>query len=753
MGATTTIWGLGASLIRDFPNPKLQTQRDSEEYAMIYRDNFRILSDKEKAQYKFEFCQGCALYDECELVDEYAQFRDNHPQIHKPKTSQFSGERPVVRATVVGYESTPTIDTGKDRLEYNKCADEILKNGCIMSSRHVYPIACDRKRVSDGIGDHYKIEAQLDSSIRTETSDRWEPLQPVFISAQTGQGKNYFVEHELIPYVRELNYKNNTEQRVLILSNRLALQQQIKSRLEGDYDTDDETYKIYPYKEFANVMTYQSLLWQEKRLENIQKKARSRYIYVICDEAHFFTSDAMFNPHTAKILEAIVRLFQDAIRVYMSATPYECLEHIIRYEEEYKRLYLNWGKPQRGWAEEKMVLYHFKRDYSYLDIKIYSEFEELYEQILDSVNRRKKKWLIFIDDRERGSTVGADLLKYAKKHSENLDENHNLEGGERNKKIIVAEHIQVVNADSKDDPTYMSIVLNEALVNGICVLITTSVLDNGVNLRNIDNIIVSDMSKVKCLQMLGRARIDGADDRKTLYIKRFDLKYVNRRIDALREQEDAYHSYELAYGEFRDPLQSRGTGVVYNFLNKYYDGNESDWTNAKHWFGRSLDKPTELYPNEIAKSLLNRIAPQYLSIREEIIDEMSQVGIEQREGKKYPGQKFLEYQLSWFGRVYCKDDDVTFADRDKVKKAFIAFLKAYADSGETVDGKEKMAEFQTEFKRLHDAVYPSVVKDKTHPYGYKKMNDILKNHNLGYEIVGQPQKGPWTVIRVDANHE
>lgn len=128
---------------------------------MIYRDNFRILSDKEKAQYKFEFCQGCALYDECELVDEYAQFRDNHPQIHKPKTSQFSGERPVVRATVVGYESTPTIDTGKDRLEYNKCADEILKNGCIMSSRHVYPIACDRKRVSDGIGDHYKIEAQF----------------------------------------------------------------------------------------------------------------------------------------------------------------------------------------------------------------------------------------------------------------------------------------------------------------------------------------------------------------------------------------------------------------------------------------------------------------------------------------------------------------------------------------------------------------------------------------------------------------
>ena len=132
---------------------------------------------------------------------------------------------------------------------------------------------------------------------------------------------------------------------------------------------------------------------------------------------------------------------------------------------------------------------------------------------------------------------------------------------------------------------------------------------------------------------------------------------------------------------------------------------------------------------------------------------MSQIGIEQGEGKKYPGQKFLEYQLSWFGRVYCEDDDVTFADRDKAKKAFIAFLEAYADSGEAIEGKEKMDEFKTGFKGLHDAVYPRVVKDETHLYGYKVMNGILKNRSLGYEITGQPQKGPWTVIRVDANYE
>ena len=53
----------------------------------------------------------------------------------------------------------------------------------------------------------------------------------------------------------------------------------------------------------------------------------------------------------------------------------------------------------------------------------------------------------------------------------------------------------------------MSIVKDEKLGKDTYVLITTSVLDNGVNLTDINNIVVSDMSKVKCLQMIGRASI------------------------------------------------------------------------------------------------------------------------------------------------------------------------------------------------------------------------------------------------------
>lgn len=94
---------------------------------------------------------------------------------------------------------------------------------------------------------------------------------------------------------------------------------------------------------------------------------------MICDEAHFFTSDAMFNPYTQEILSFIVVLFKKAIRIYMTATPYECLQYICEHEEY------------------PPVFYHFQRDYSYLNVKAYSEIRELYDDIikvqLRNVNR------------------------------------------------------------------------------------------------------------------------------------------------------------------------------------------------------------------------------------------------------------------------------------------------------------------------------------------------------------------------------
>lgn len=718
---------------------------------MVVRDNFRMLSDEENAQFQFVFCRNCSFY-ECELIEEYTRFRINHAQAHKPQfpitddNGNCIGTATILDVRIEGQDDESVAEPGsvdahshpfdEDILSYDQLK---LEDDCIMSYLHVNQIECGRKKVSDGIGDHYKIEMKYDGTILEDTKDRWEPIQPVFISAQTGQGKNYFIENTLIPYVRDLNYKNNTKQKVLILSNRLALQKQVKNRLNGYEDPEDGEDGIYFYNEFADVMTYQSILHNKNRLERVQKNERARYVFVICDEAHFFTSDAMFNPHTQKILFEIVRLFQDAVRVYMSATPYECLEYIIKEEEDYK-FRLNFNKPQDEHKYGKMVLYHFKRDYNYLHVNTYSAIDELYEGIVESVAQRKEKWLIFLDDKEKCKAIKTQLETFAEKKKCPLV----IENADSKKK---AEKVFAVDADSKKDPAYQEIVNNERLNKDTSVLISTSVLDNGVNLTGIRNIVVSEMTKTKCLQMVGRARVSGVNDRKTLYIKRFGVDEVEKQITYLMKQQDAYHSYELAYDRLGDPLQSRGHYDEYNFLSKYYDRDNKDWENAKHWFGRPFDKPTKLYQNEIAKSLLDKRIPFYQVIYDEMVDESAKED-ERQEGAAHVGQKYLEYQLSWFGKTYCMDDDITFADKEKAKKEFVAFLESYAESGEQILAGEMTDMFKKKFIELYDAAFSKSDKN-SREYGSNKMNDLLEEQNIGYKIGGRPQAGPWTVTRFD----
>lgn len=671
---------------------------------MINRDLLWEASP-EKIRYKFQVCQYCNFYP-CELVERRAYLfedtlseQDSSYAIAEIATDDecntASGDVIFAKAEVIekkagGYDNSFT------------------DSSCTMRM-YTDQVECGSKRISEGIGDHYRIEIDpYSGKIISGITDRWEPSQPVFISAQTGQGKNYFIENTLLPYVRELNIKNNLKQKVLILSNRLALKRQVESHL--DCDPDEE--KI-PYGEFADVMTYQAFDKLAKNLESLQRKTADKYIFVICDEAHFFTSDAMFNPHTGRILESIVKIFKKSIRVYMSATPYECLEYIIK--EEY--------------AQEKhqmMVFYHFSRDYSYLDVKAYSEFDELKEIVTKSVCKNAEKWLIFIDNIQECEKLKAFFLAPSEEEKKQAaDKRINYESPLEGK-------ILTLDAAKKDDESFEYLVKHEKLPGGIRILISTSVIDNGINLTDVDNIVVSDMSYVKVLQMVGRARVNDSGKRKTLYLKRFNVKSVEKRSHALRLQEDAYHAYRMAYGNVRHPRPCNFMRE-YEFLKKYYHGSIADYDNAKHWFGLLYGEP-QLYANHIAMSLVGQFLNHYEYIRDEM------------KGETPEGQAYLEYQFSWFGKTYCMDDDVTFVDEDKAKRKFIAFLESYAES-EVEIAEEEMVKFQREFTELHDAIYPRVDKNQDRKYGYQQMNSILELHEIGYRLTGRPKAGPWQVVK------
>ena len=425
--------------------------------------------EKARAKYKIEKCVGCPL-SVCELAHEYIMFKKNNP--------------------------------GKKQI----CYDSRDSRACIIKKINI--VKCDAKYVSDGIGDHFKINLRENLKIEKNTIDKWEAAQPVFISAPTGAGKNTFIEGEILQYMRKFNYENGIEQRVLIISNRIALKMQILDRINSGDDRVLDEEKIYTnYKNFpfADVISYQGFLNKAENFKRIQedKSARNRrYLFVICDEAHFFTSDAMFNHDTERILAAIPSIFQESIRIYMTATPYDCLEHIIHYERQNEN-----RKPGFG------VFYHFPRNYDYLDIKYYSHEDEL----LDLIAKSKEKWLIFIDDKEKCRTYKDKLYNYMEKNSITTPES---EAGEK-KSAAKKDIVFAVDADSKRNEKYRKMVHDEKFPDETKVLITTSVLDNGINFKDpkIKHIVVADTSKTKILQEVGRIRVGSPNDKVTLYIK------------------------------------------------------------------------------------------------------------------------------------------------------------------------------------------------------------------------------------------
>ena len=98
------------------------------------------------------------------------------------------------------------------------------------------------------------------------------------------------------------------------------------------------------------------------------------------------------------------------------------------------------------------------------------------------------------------------------------------------------------------------------------------------------------------------------------------------------------------------------------------------------------------------------------------------------------GQKYLEYQLSWFGKKYCEDDDITLGDKKKVKKEFLNFLKLYAESGEQIVDKGEESPFRVNFTKLYDAAFGRKEPNLKRIYNINKMNKLLQEENIDYKV-------------------
>lgn len=608
------------------------------------------------------------------------------------------------------------------------------------------------KRLSDDIGEKYS---------------EWKNGDCIFISAPTGSGKTYFVLNVLRPFLIQNN------QKALYLVNRHILKDQIEKEMgriqlkTGDIRNPIEvkTYqsiekRIYSseYREEENV-TYKGFVGNEIY------KDYAEYRYVVCDECHYFLSDLNYNANTALSFRFIQEVFDEKIRIFMSATIGDIREYIKkdnwqRYTSEYDRctpfykfcpdhvIYRNGFYDVANNSDGYDGKYRYygdklERDYEYLDVNIVKSHDEIINLIR---NREiKGKWLVFVDSIKLGEKLEKELKK----------------GDDVN-----GEKVVFVNSWYKDDAESLNEMaqITDRDMQSARVLIATAVLDNGINLKDIElrNMVIMADTETEFIQMLGRKRVDG--ELLKLYIYKQDKNtFVRRREQAARRIQIVKEYLEEFYELIQRDLDEK------RFLPdsiKWERYEKTEWRLIKENHIRVMRHIAEgriryedarsvfctyggiLYVNLLAYENLQILYSHY----ENIIERIDEDG----------DDAFVKEQLSWLGLTEEEVNDVL---RGEIEGCRLRVIKAFEEQVEKSPVSENdFKEFKltikddlilllgqvVEIDKEHKTVEGAIKKGKDRVISSKNMDYLRNNCNIPF-IVNPNGNGTYTVERVIEN--
>lgn len=338
-----------------------------------------------------------------------------------------------------------------------------------------------RKRyISDEIGDDYKT---------------WQQ-EKVCIIAPTGSGKTHFVLYKFVPHVRSKGGK------VLILVNRLSLLRQY---------IYEEALRTEMYECGLDILTYQQFAGQMH--ETGFRNAFIGYDTVIFDEIHFFVSDSDFNPHdTFFVWQAILHSL-GCNMVFLTATLQEMEPFLFEYRQVLGDTFAD--HPIYRGKVNKYQAYNLEENYDYVEPHISADMESMLETFVES----PKKGIIFIDSRERGKEIKDQLLK------------RNPE-----KEVVCIDRDSYDSTNSAVRETIKTLYMANKLKCDI--LITTSVLDNGISIHDpeVQNVAIFTSSKTSFIQMLGRIRTESLKDKIKLHLLPESHEYWAQRENQLEEE-------------------------------------------------------------------------------------------------------------------------------------------------------------------------------------------------------------------------
>lgn len=354
-----------------------------------------------------------------------------------------------------------------------------------------------KKYLSDLIGEDYK---------------NWSKKK-IILTAPTGLGKTTFIIDQYLGYMRERRKK------VLILCNRRLLREQYWNDLVLRFDDYNQL------KERVTIMTYQQLAEQVKVTHWVEG-IFSDYEAVVCDEAHYFYSDADFNGFgTYALLQAIVYAGMRKTMIFMSATTEE-VKPIIK--QTITNYIVRLDRTGEEWRFDSACREIVDLDYSgwadYERFKCFCVPDE--ETLCEKLVMSQGKSIVFIDNKEDGKILSEKLLATNK---------------------VSGRDIVVLNADNLEDEVNSEVIRNLAIANRLIprILITTSVLDNGISVHDeaVDNVVIVTESKSSFLQMLGRVRGEFTESCNLYFLLRKEIFFL-QRMNGYRKEVEAFRQLE-----------------------------------------------------------------------------------------------------------------------------------------------------------------------------------------------------------------
>lgn len=407
--------------------------------------------------------------------------------------------------------------------------------------------------------------------------DSWNPANPILINTPPGSGKTNLVYKVLLTKVIESG-KN-----LLLVSNRTGLSDQEKYAVM-DALNDPRNQLLTPagvraQEDFGpvRVVTYHRLP------ALVNDPTLGPWIcnlgFIVFDEAHFFVADATFNSTCDYLLKLATSRFCHAIRIYLTGTAEDIMEPLAKAEEKNFHHHRFTSPPP---TYREFIWYHRPGTYNQYHLSFFKNLDELIPLIKETpVN----KWLVFVDSKQRGQ-----------KFSDKLGSNTAV----------------YLDAERKGSKTWHTIVKDGSLPTQ--VLVTTSVLDNGLNIMDkaVKNVAIIADNRTELLQMIGRRRLSAGEQ-----INLFLCDLSNETISKRFHQCERWLQYYQRYDNNKSPkLRS-------NMAEDLWREGDPQLLNLFRLNGGIL------YPNELARHnilrrrfLYSRILNGETSFRREVLSWM-----------------------------------------------------------------------------------------------------------------------------------